>query len=144
MEHTKSNDAEIKTPLIITCSSDRGLCGGIHSSVAKQTKRILKKKEEGRVAVLGIKARSKLQYDHAKQIACSFDGVCKFPPTWLEASSVAEVVLALKQPNDGFNVIYNSFKSVISFDTVTVKIPTLKTITESRKLSIYYSNSGFV
>jgi F-type H+-transporting ATPase subunit gamma len=123
----------MKKPVIVTCSSDRGLCGGIHSSVAKATKRIIHKLPDARIAVLGIKARSKLNYDHSSEIAVSFDGVCKFPPSWLEASTIADTILAQKLPADGFQVIYNSFKSVIAFETLNVKIPTLETISTSCK-----------
>jgi F-type H+-transporting ATPase subunit gamma len=34
---------DAKNPLLITVSSDRGLCGGIHSSVSKATKKSLSK-----------------------------------------------------------------------------------------------------
>ena len=133
LDHTKTNDAEMKKPVIVTCSSDRGLCGGIHSSLAKATKRVVGQLPDARIAVLGIKARSKLNYDHSAEIAVSFDGVCKFPPTWLEASSIADTILSQKIPSDGFQVIYNSFKSVIAFETKNVKIPTLETITSARR-----------
>jgi F-type H+-transporting ATPase subunit gamma len=122
----------MKSPFILTCSSDRGLCGGIHSSLAKATKKVLRSTPDAKVAVLGIKARSKLNYDHAKEIGISFDGVCKFPPTWLEASTITDEIIALKKPVDGFQVIYNSFKSVIAFETKTVKIPTLEKIQSAR------------
>ncbi|KAJ3370550.1 atp3 gamma subunit of the F1 sector of mitochondrial F1F0 ATP synthase [Kappamyces sp. JEL0680] len=137
LDHTQTKDAEMKKPVIVTCSSDRGLCGGIHSSLAKASKRIVKELPDARIAVLGIKARSKLNYDHADEIVISFDGVCKFPPTWLEASSIVESILSLKTPADGFQVVYNSFRSVIAFDTTTVKIPTLDTITAAPALSAY-------
>ena len=132
LEHIKTSNSEMKTPFVLTCSSDRGLCGGIHSSLAKATKKVLRATPEAKIAVLGVKARSKLNYDHSKEISVSFDGVCKFPPTWLEASTITDEVLALKKPVDGFQVVYNSFKSVIAFDTKTVKIPTLAQIQAAR------------
>lgn len=84
----------MKEPLLVTCSSDRGLCGGIHSYVAKLTKKKLIATPGAQVAVLGVKARSKLQFDYAKQIAISFDGVCKFPPSWYESSLIADSILS--------------------------------------------------
>lgn len=122
----------MKKPLLITCSSDRGLCGGIHSSLAKVTKKDLIANPDAKVAVLGVKARSKLQFDFSKQIAVSFDGVCKFPPSWLESALIGDVLLGMKHDNDGLKVIYNNFKSAIAFDTKTVKIPTIDAIKESR------------
>lgn len=125
----------MKKPIVITCSSDRGLCGGIHSSLTKATKRVLGSTPDARIAVLGVKARSKLNYDHNEEIIISFDGVCKYPPTWLEASSVVDEILQLKSPADGFQVIYNSFKSVIAFESKNVKIPSLETVTAARKFA---------
>lgn len=122
----------MNTPFIVTCSSDRGLCGGIHSSLAKSTKKVLAANKAAQVAVLGVKARSKLQYDYSKQIAVSFDGVCKFPPSWYEASLISDVMLANKGNSDGYLVVYNKFKSVISFETEHIKIPAFEAITAAR------------
>jgi F-type H+-transporting ATPase subunit gamma len=131
LTHADVQDTEMKKPLLVTCSSDRGLCGGIHSGLAKMTKKELKQVPETRCAVLGVKARSKLQYDFAKQIDLSFDGVCKFPPSWLESALIADVILQSDSQNDGLKVIYNKFKSVIAFEPVSVKVPTIETIEAS-------------
>jgi F-type H+-transporting ATPase subunit gamma len=133
LEHIETSKLEMKKPLIVTCSSDRGLCGGIHSSLAKKTKKALIALPEARNAVLGVKARSKLQYDYSKQIAVSFDGVCKFPPSWYEASLIADELLKLEgAASDGFHVVYNRFKSVIAFETQSVIIPTREAISTAR------------
>jgi len=137
LEHTKVENVDMKKPVVIICSSDRGLCGGIHSSLTKAAKKIIIALPEARLAVLGVKARSKLNYDYGDEIIISFDGVCKFPPTWLEASSVVDEILQLKAPSDGFQVVFNSFKSVIAFDSKNVKIPSLETVSAAPSLSAY-------
>jgi len=138
LEHSGAKSVESKDiPMVVTCSSDRGLCGGIHSYLAKATKKSLQTNKDSTVAVLGIKARSKLQFDHKDQIAVSFEGVSKFPPTWLEASSVAETILNVPTKNAGHDVIYNSFKSVIAYDTTTINIPSVASLSAAPNLAAY-------
>lgn len=122
----------MKSPLLITCSSDRGLCGGIHSSVSKVTKKLAKQIPDAKIAVLGVKARSKLAHDSASKFAVSFDGVCKFTASWYESAIIADSILGLKLPVDGMQIIYNRFTSVIAFETENWKIPALKTLIDSR------------
>jgi F-type H+-transporting ATPase subunit gamma len=137
LKHTETSDVEMKKPLVVTCSSDRGLCGGIHSSLAKMTKRTLNASPEATNAVLGVKARSKLQYDYAKQIVVSFDGVCKYPPSWYESSTIADGLLKLEGSSpDGYQVVFNRFKSVIAFETSSLKLPTQQTIASARNLNL--------
>ncbi|KAI8900524.1 ATPase, F1 complex, gamma subunit domain-containing protein [Globomyces pollinis-pini] len=137
LKHTQTDDLEMKSPLLITCSSDRGLCGGIHSSLSKATKRSLIELPESTSAILGVKARAKLQYDFASRIKISFDGVCKYNPSWLEAATIADEILGQKVPSDGSYIIYNRFKSVIAFEPVTIKLPTAELIAEAPSLAAY-------
>ena len=56
-------DFEKPEHLIIGISSDRGLCGGIHSSIAKAIRASIDQKPEGvkcRVVAVGDKVRSQL------------------------------------------------------------------------------------
>ncbi|KAJ3309708.1 atp3 gamma subunit of the F1 sector of mitochondrial F1F0 ATP synthase [Boothiomyces sp. JEL0838] len=137
LEHTETANVELTKPVYVTVSSDRGLCGGIHSSLAKVTKKQLIEHPESTTAVLGMKARSKLQYDFSKQIAVSFDGVCKFTPSWYEAALVADTILTEKLTKEGSVIVYNSFKSVVAFETTLFPVPQLKTILDAPKLSAY-------
>lgn len=139
MEHTETANVELTKPVYVTVSSDRGLCGGIHSSLAKVTKKQLIEHPESTTAVLGLKARSKLQYDFSKQIAVSFDGVCKFTPSWYEAALVADTILTEKLTKEGSVIVYNSFKSVVAFETTLFPVPQLKTILDARKLFVKFS-----
>ena len=53
--------------LIIAISSDRGLCGGIHSGVSKAAKALIAKKGDGidtKIIICGDKAKTILQRTH--------------------------------------------------------------------------------
>jgi F0F1-type ATP synthase gamma subunit len=59
-EHAGTVSLTTAAPLAVAVSSDRGLCGGIHSSVSKATKRYLAKVETPQVVILGQKAKSQI------------------------------------------------------------------------------------
>ncbi|KAJ3224567.1 atp3 gamma subunit of the F1 sector of mitochondrial F1F0 ATP synthase [Clydaea vesicula] len=54
------NVAESSKPVIVCVSSDRGLCGGIHSSVSKGAKKYLKTKSDAQLATIGLKVRQQI------------------------------------------------------------------------------------
>lgn len=90
--------------LYIVCSSDKGLCGGIHSSVSKRAKAEFGKHggaaasadstEGPSIVVLGDKAKAQLSRTLGKNIAVSFNQVGKDVPTFAEASAIADKIVS--------------------------------------------------
>ncbi|KAJ3054285.1 atp3 gamma subunit of the F1 sector of mitochondrial F1F0 ATP synthase [Rhizophlyctis rosea] len=128
---------ESTKPLVIVVSSDRGLCGGIHSSVSKAAKRYINNKPEASISVIGLKAKAQMQRDNRQQIVITFDQVAKNVPTWNEAALIAHEILSSGLEFDSIQVVYNQFKSVIAYEAQTVTVPSLQTFSESPKLSAY-------
>ncbi|KAI9095500.1 ATP synthase F1, gamma subunit [Phlyctochytrium arcticum] len=126
-------------PLVVVVSSDRGLCGGIHSSLSKSARKALAAQPEASVAILGQKAKAQLQRDNRKQIIITFDSVAKNLPTWTEAALIADEILKAGSEAQPFStsIIYNKFKSVIAFDTVTVPVYSHQALVDSPKLAAY-------
>ena len=120
------------SPLAITVSSDRGLCGGIHSSVSKATKKYLAKNKGASVVILGQKAKSQVTREYKNQVKITFDGVAKNAPLWSEAASIADEIIRSKVEFDAGKIFYNSFKSVIAFETTTLPVHSWETISSSR------------
>ena len=105
--------------MIITCSSDRGLCGAIHSSVSKQTRRLAREGSDIQIAVLGDKAKPQIAREQRKQIKISINQLGKSQPTIADAVSIHNF---LKSKLPGYIdrntlIVYNSFKSVIAYET---------------------------
>lgn len=50
-----------ETEMIIALTSDRGLCGSVHSSVVKAVKARLAQKEDAKLILVGDKAKAMLQ-----------------------------------------------------------------------------------
>uniref|UniRef100_A0A803TYK0 F-ATPase gamma subunit n=1 Tax=Anolis carolinensis TaxID=28377 RepID=A0A803TYK0_ANOCA len=132
--------AEIKAPedkkkyLIVGVSSDRGLCGAIHSSVAKNIKAQI-----ANLTVVGVgdKLRTLLQRTHGKNFLFNFKEIGRKPPTFGDASIIALELLNSGYEFDEGSVIYNRFRSVISYRTEEKPIYSLETVSGSENVSVY-------
>ncbi|CAH6776981.1 Atp5f1c [Phodopus roborovskii] len=139
--------AEIKGPedkkkhLLIGVSSDRGLCGAIHSSVAKQMKNevanLTAAGKEVMIVGIGEKIRGILYRTHSDQFLVSFKDVGRKPPTFGDASVIALELLNSGYEFDEGSIIFNQFKSVISYKTEEKPIFSLNTIATAESMSIY-------
>lgn len=139
--------AEIKGPedkkkhLIIGVSSDRGLCGAIHSSVAKQMKNdmaaLTAAGKEVMIVGIGEKIKSILYRTHSDQFLVSFKDVGRKPPTFGDASVIALELLNSGYEFDEGSIIFNQFKSVISYKTEEKPIFSFSTVVAAENMSIY-------
>jgi F-type H+-transporting ATPase subunit gamma len=108
-----------KKVLWIVVSSDKGLCGGIHSSVSKQAKRSLSEASGGSlegvssdipVVVLGDKPKQQLGRALPNNLVLSFNQVGKQVPTFAEACAIADQIDELKVNYDSVKIIYNKVR----------------------------------
>ncbi|KFW65542.1 hypothetical protein AS28_04699, partial [Pygoscelis adeliae] len=138
--------AEIKAPedkkkhLLIGVSSDRGLCGAIHTSIAKTLKNeitnLSNAGKEVMVVGVGDKIRGLLQRRVGLVVLFVFC-VGRRPPSFGDASAIASELLNSGYEFDEGSVIYNRFRSVISYKTDEKPIFSLETVAGSESLSIY-------
>jgi F-type H+-transporting ATPase subunit gamma len=121
--------------LIVACSSDRGLCGAIHSTVAKPVKKYCAKNPDTTaVLVIGDKPRSQIAREARKNIVLSFNSIGKNIPTYSEASSIVDLAMSGKVDFGAINVYYNKFNSVISYELDIIPIFTEQAISASGRL----------
>merc|ERR1712048_177100 len=103
--------------LVIAISSDRGLCGGIHSGISKAI-RFQTAEQPGvstKLIICGEKARSILQRTHSDDILFHISELGRKPPLFEEASFIAEQVLDSGYEFDAGEMMYNKFNSVVSY-----------------------------
>lgn len=141
--------AEIKPPegkqktLIIAISSDRGLCGAIHSSVAKRIRTMMQEDpqlhENARIICVGDKVRGILQRLYGNNIILSFSDYGKKPPIFDDAVQVANAILDCDYEFDKGILMFNRFKSVVSYSTTDIPVFSLETVTSSEKYTLYDS-----
>lgn len=132
-----------KKKLLIHISSDRGLCGAIHSGVAKAIKHELAEDKEAAshsmIVCVGDKSRAILGRVFPKNILFACNEYGRLPPTFQDASRVAQAVI-----NSGYDftegkIYYNYFRSVVSYQIATLPLFNLETVTNSEKYPIYDS-----
>ncbi|KAK4705284.1 translation initiation factor 5B, partial [Phenoliferia sp. Uapishka_3] len=91
------SEAKVEKILYITIASDRGLCGGIHSSVAKATKRDIEAGEgvgkQCQVVVLGEKPKQQLTRGAIlDDLVLTFNQIGRQTPTFADALAIADKI----------------------------------------------------
>lgn len=112
--------------LYVVISSDKGLCGGIHSSVSKATRRAIVEdggsKSNAVVMIVGDKSKSQLSRAIPDRIALSFNGVGKDVPTFADASAVADLILTSGEKFDSVHLVYNKVISALSYEAAITSV----------------------
>jgi len=123
--------------LIIAITSDRGLCGAVHSSVARKIKSILAatdKPENIKIVCVGDKSRALLARAFPKNVLLAYNNFGKKPPTFADAQEVARDILESGYNFDQGIVVYNKFKTVVSYLTSDQPVFSLDQMSNSPKI----------
>uniref|UniRef100_A0A2K6QPR5 F-ATPase gamma subunit n=1 Tax=Rhinopithecus roxellana TaxID=61622 RepID=A0A2K6QPR5_RHIRO len=141
MAASKDVPEDKKKYLLIGVSSDRGLCGAIHSSIAKQMKsKVATLTAVGKEVMhvgIGDKIRGVLHRTHSDQFLVAFKEMRRKPPTFGDVSVIALELLNSGYEFDDSSINFNQFRSVISYKTEEKPIFSLNTIASAESMSIY-------
>eukprot|EP00898_Chlorokybus_atmophyticus_P001160 jgi/Chlat1/2044/Chrsp17S02522 len=110
---------DVKRNLTIAVTSDKGLCGGINSTVVKYsrgTHNLLSTdpEKEDHIVVIGEKGKVQLQRVLAPALAMSAGDVQKVAITFSLASEIADEILKTT-PYDAARIIFNRFVNSVTF-----------------------------
>jgi len=128
-------------PLVVPVTSDRGLCGAVHSNVVRAIRAFLQEVPERvqKVKIVGIgdKGRAQLARTYSANFLAHFADIGKKPATFADASAVADYLL-----NVGFSysealVYFNTFRTVVSYRTDTLSLFPLVTVKQAANLVAY-------
>jgi len=116
--------------LIITTSSDKGLCGGVNSYITRGLKKIegllAADGKDFKLIVSGEKGRAQLRRTFSDKII-SANTDLSYPVTFSTASAIAnEVTKVDPEEYDAVHVIYNEFVSAIAYTTSVQTMMSLK------------------
>merc|ERR1711899_308187 len=128
--------------LYVALTSDRGLCGAIHSSICKAIRNeLLEKPNLDNVAIIcvGDKSRAQLARLFAKNILCVGSDIGRLPPQFGDASKVASAILNSGFEYDVGKMYYNQFKSVVSYQTSELPLHSMVAVNSAEKISLYDS-----
>ncbi|KAL0587092.1 hypothetical protein ABG067_003432 [Albugo candida] len=120
---------------IVVISSDRGLCGGINSGIAKQTRRQLAlAPNDGHntsLFIIGEKARALLRREFADRIRGNVTETYQHPFNFSIASALAQAILSSAVADtERIHVLFNKFVSAVlyqpSIRSLSVRLDTDK------------------
>lgn len=126
-----------KKTLIIVASSDKGLCGGIHSGLTKATRRILAEKPDCDLVLLGEKAKAQLSRSNPKNVVLNFAGVGKDIPTFMDAAAIADQITSLPGDYSSVKILYNKFVNAQSYEPSVIDAYSTEAITQSANFSAF-------
>jgi len=131
---TKPLEGDDKKTLIVVASSDKGLCGGIHSGLTKRVRKMLIEHPNSDIVVLGEKSKAQLGRSNARNIVLSFAGVGKDIPTFADAQAIADQISLLPTDYASIKIVYNKFINATSYEATPIEAFSEEAIAESRKL----------
>ncbi|MCJ1322776.1 atp3 gamma subunit of the F1 sector of mitochondrial F1F0 ATP synthase [Xylographa vitiligo] len=118
---TKAEEGEGKKTLIVVASSDKGLCGGIHSGLTKFTRRMLEQKPDADIVVIGEKSKAQLGRSNGRNMVLSFAGIGKDVPTFADAQAIADQIALLPTDYSDIQIIYNKFVNNQSYEATPIE-----------------------
>jgi F-type H+-transporting ATPase subunit gamma len=125
-------EGEGKKTLLIVCSSDKGLCGGIHSGMSRLTRRMLIEHPDTDLAIVGEKCKAQLSRSNPRQMVISFAGIGRDIPSFTDAQAIADQVVQLPGDYTNVKVMYNRFNNASSFEPIVVEAYSEEAIKNSR------------
>jgi len=131
---TKTTESEGKKDLYIVCSSDKGLCGGIHSGLSRKIRKTIAESQKSiDLVVLGEKCKAQLSRSNGKNMVFSFAGIGKEIPTFADAQAIADQVSRLGDEYSSVKILYNKFINAQSYEPALVEAFSEEAIAASRK-----------
>lgn len=129
-------EEEPKRKLFVVISSDKGLCGGIHSSVSKATRRSVTGGENGGstdspIVIIGDKSKAQLSRTLPSNFAITFNQIGRDIPTFADAAGVADLIVKAGIKYDAIAIVYNKFVSALSYESAVVEVPNEEVLKEA-------------
>merc|ERR1712183_1160202 len=139
-----SCDKEQPKNLYVAITSDRGLAGGVHSSICKAIRADLQEMTpeaaaNTKVICVGDKSRAFMARYFPKNTIMVGSEIGRLPPQFGDAAGVANAIMNCGFEFDQGKVLYNVYKSVVSYDTTAFPIFSQDTLMGAEKISAYDS-----
>lgn len=128
--------------MIVVMSSDRGLCGGVHSGICRELRGILGERgpaTETKLVVVGDKAKGILQRTFKDNFLMSFNEYGRKPPVFADAALVANAILDVDYKFDVASLYFNTFRSVVSYRVTELPLFNQDQVAKADKISLYDS-----
>lgn len=136
-EQAETKPLEGKKTLLVVCSSDKGLCGGIHSGLSRTVRRMNEEDNNMDLVIIGEKCKSQLSRSNSKQIVLSFAGIGKDVPTFADAQAIADQISLLPEEYASVKILYNKFLNAQSYEPSPIEAYTEEAIVQSANFAAF-------
>ena len=136
-EEAKTKPLEDKKTLVVIASSDKGLCGGIHSGLTRATRRMLEKDPNLHIAIIGEKCKAQLGRSNGQNVVLSFAGVGKDVPTFADAQAIADQIVQLPEEYASIKILYNKFVNQTAYEPTPIESFSEEAIAASENFAAY-------
>ena len=110
----KKTPVAVKKSLLVPITSDKGLCGGVNSSIVREIKAMVKENRSGyKVFVVGDKGSVALARPLPDIMSSAITHITN-PINFPTAASIGHQVLKQAEDCEKIVLVYNEFKNVIS------------------------------
>ncbi|KAI7391034.1 ATP synthase F1 gamma [Hortaea werneckii] len=135
---TKALEGENQKKLLVVCSSDKGLCGGIHSGLTRAVRRLMNEEPaDYDLVILGEKCKAQLSRGNAKQISLTFTNIGKDIPTFADAQAIADQISLLSQDYAETKIMYNKFVNAQAYEPTVIPAYSEEVVTQSPNFSSF-------
>merc|ERR1712072_549619 len=134
---TKPLEGDDKKSLLVILSSDKGLCGGVHSGMSRAARRLLADHPNTDIAVVGEKCKAQLPRSNPKNFVLSFAGIGKDVPTFADASAIADQIMQLETQYSSVQIMYNKFINAQSYEPIAIDAFSTEAIIGSANYTAY-------
>jgi len=103
--------------LYVAVASDRGLCGALHSNIARAVKEDMTTLPEGteaKIVTLGEKAKAAIANTHSNSMLMECKELGRVPPSFQDAAAIGEELLTTDFDFKEGKIAYNYFKSAMT------------------------------
>jgi len=132
--------------LYVAITSDRGLAGAVHSSICKNIRQTLHDKvaageslDNVKILCVGDKSRAFMARFFPKQLIMVGSEIGRLPPTFNDAAKIANAIMTCGHEFDSGKLLFNYYKSVVSYDTTAIPIFSQEAVSAAEKVTVYDS-----
>merc|ERR1712093_238013 len=136
-EEAETKPLEEKKTLLVVASSDKGLCGGIHSGLTRTARRMLEADSNLDIAIIGEKSKAQLSRSNARNVVLSFAGIGRDVPSFADAQAIADQLCLLPEEYASIKILYNKFINATSYEPVTIEAYSEEAITQSPNFAAF-------
>lgn len=136
-KEAETKPLEDKKTLLVIASSDKGLCGGIHSGLSRATRKMLETDSSLDIAIIGEKCKAQIGRSNGRNVVLSFAGIGRDVPTFADAQAIADQISLLPTEYASIKILYNRFINATSYEPTTVEAFSEEAITLSPNFAAF-------